>query len=89
MPVENLRPKEVIPTGLICPKDPKRTSTDPNDPPTHLHVEVLEVDVHDAKTAQEAAKKRTAKLRCVTCEHEWTVKPWPPQVAGPPRPKPA
>lgn len=75
----------VPPTGLICPKDPKRQSQDPDDPPTHTQLEVLEVDIGNAKTPQEAAKNRKALVRCLTpgCEHEWTVKPWPPKLPGP------
>jgi hypothetical protein len=78
--------RRVTPTGIICPKDPKRESDDPDDPPTHTQLEVLEVDDHGSKTAAEAAKKRTARLRCLTpgCEHEFQVKPWPPKVEGPP-----
>lgn len=76
MPVqEKGTPTTIDPKGLICPKDPNRDSTDPANPPTHLSSEVLKVEVVNEKKPN----IRRAELRCNTCQHEWTVNPYPPR----------
>jgi hypothetical protein len=84
--IEKKRPR-VKPTGIICPRDPKRASDDPDDPPTHLALDVLKIDL-DERPFKPGEKRRpsTAHLRCQTCGHEFTLSPWPPapSVAGSP-----
>lgn len=76
MPVqERGEPKTIDQRGLICPKDPNRDSTDPEHPATHLSCEILEVTVVDPKKPN----TRKAVLKCNTCDHQWTVNPYPPR----------
>lgn len=83
---EELATEPITPTGLICPKDPDRASTDPKRPPTHLALDVLEVRVDQSPqltreqlVAGVKRKPTEAEVECRTCGHKWTVKPWPPR----------
>lgn len=63
----------IQPTGLICPRDPNRGSTDLANPPTHLSSSVGNVYTPDEKNAP---NRKRADIVCNTCGAQWTVD-WP------------
>jgi hypothetical protein len=76
MPVqERGEPTTIDPTGIICPKDPNRSSDDPKRPPTHLSAEILKIEVINEKKPN----LRRATFKCNTCGEEWVVNPYPPR----------
>ena len=71
-------PVRIEPSGLVCPKDPKRNeqSVDGKGGPTHLQADVVRIETPNEKKPY----LKRATLRCLTCEHQWTID-WPPKTA--------